>query len=52
MSTEGTPQVPDSPRRPDPRLMPRKSVLVARPVGVERSDVEAAAPTESPVPES
>jgi hypothetical protein len=50
VSTEGTSQVPDSPRRPDPRLMPRKSVLVARPVGVER-DADAA-PAESPVPES
>ena len=51
MSTEGTSQVPDSPRRPDPRLMPRKSVLVARPVGAERPDSDTA-PSETPVPKS
>ena len=32
---EGTRAPADLPKRPDPRNMPRKAVLVARPVGVD-----------------
>ena len=41
--TEGTAAPAEQPRRPDPRNMPRKAVLVARPVGVD-----APAPTGEP----
>jgi len=33
--TEGTAAPAAQPKRPDPRNMPRKAVLVARPVGVD-----------------